>query len=179
MEKSKVAVIAAVLSLVAGSFATDGAREAFLKQQAFAEMQRVSGEVDVLRQNFTELESRLRSVSSKASETADLRQEIDALKDSIRQLRAELDAQRSRIVAELASEIKKMSRGTQRSGGASAPARTETYKGKTGEYVVVQGDTLSLIARALNTNVSLIKRLNGLKSDNLRIGQKLIVPVEE
>ena len=44
------------------------------------------------------------------------------------------------------------------------------------EYTVQSGDTLSLIAQAFNTSVSKIKEMNGLKSDNLRIGQKLNLP---
>ena len=38
------------------------------------------------------------------------------------------------------------------------------------------GDTLSLIAEAFGTTVPKIKEMNGLKSDMLRIGQKIMVP---
>ena len=41
---------------------------------------------------------------------------------------------------------------------------------------MVAGDNLSLIARAFCTTVDKIKEMNSLKSDNLRIGQKLMVP---
>lgn len=47
---------------------------------------------------------------------------------------------------------------------------------KTGRYKVSSGDTLSSIARRSGTSVSAIKRLNGLTSDNVRIGQTLLVP---
>ena len=46
----------------------------------------------------------------------------------------------------------------------------------TKSYVVRKGDTLSSIARKHNTTVAKIKAKNKLKSDNLRIGQKLILP---
>ena len=46
----------------------------------------------------------------------------------------------------------------------------------TSTYEVRGGDTLSVVAQAFNTSVAKIKKMNGLKSDNLRIGQKLIVP---
>ena len=46
----------------------------------------------------------------------------------------------------------------------------------TTEYVVRSGDTLWLIARRFNTTVDAIKRLNGLTSDNLNIGQVLRIP---
>lgn len=44
------------------------------------------------------------------------------------------------------------------------------------EYVVRSGDTLWLLARRYNTTVDAIKRLNGLTSDNLSIGQVLKIP---
>lgn len=44
------------------------------------------------------------------------------------------------------------------------------------EYVVRSGDTLWLLARRYNTTVDAIKRLNGLTSDNLSIGQVLRIP---
>ena len=62
---------------------------------------------------------------------------------------------------------------------APAPKPIETRKvviGPHQEYTVQSGDTLSLIAQAFNTSVSKIKEMNGLKSDNLRIGQKLNLP---
>jgi len=44
-------------------------------------------------------------------------------------------------------------------------------------YVVKSGDNLSLIAFKNQTSVATIKRLNNLKSNGLRIGQKLKIPV--
>lgn len=40
-------------------------------------------------------------------------------------------------------------------------------------YTVKKGDTLSTIAKKYHTTVAKIKKINGLKSDNLKIGQKL------
>ena len=44
------------------------------------------------------------------------------------------------------------------------------------EYVVRPGDSLWLIAQRYHTSVDAIKRLNGLTSDNLNIGQILKIP---
>ncbi|MDE7246742.1 MAG: LysM peptidoglycan-binding domain-containing protein [Lachnospiraceae bacterium] len=44
------------------------------------------------------------------------------------------------------------------------------------EYVVRSGDTLWLLAQRYGTTVDAIKRLNGLTSDNLSIGQVLKIP---
>ncbi len=43
-------------------------------------------------------------------------------------------------------------------------------------YIVVAGDTLWALARRFNTTVDAIKRLNNLTSDNLSIGQQLLIP---
>lgn len=43
-------------------------------------------------------------------------------------------------------------------------------------YVVRSGDTLWLLSRRYNTTVDAIKRLNGLTSDLLNIGQVLLIP---
>lgn len=43
-------------------------------------------------------------------------------------------------------------------------------------YNVRKGDTMGAIARTYGTTVSALKRLNGLSSDRLRIGQRLLIP---
>ena len=43
-------------------------------------------------------------------------------------------------------------------------------------YIVQPGDTLWLLSRRYNTTVDAIKRLNGLNSDMLSIGQVLLIP---
>ncbi len=52
--------------------------------------------------------------------------------------------------------------------------RTQSYKGKR-YYRVRRGDTLGRIASRYHTSVSKIKRLNGLRSSRIRVGQKLRV----
>ena len=53
------------------------------------------------------------------------------------------------------------------------------YTGATKEYVVKSGDTLGAIAYGNGINIRQLKELNGLSSDNLRIGQKLKIPAEK
>lgn len=45
-----------------------------------------------------------------------------------------------------------------------------------GNYTVKSGDTLGAIAKRNNTTVAAIQTANGLKSTNLRVGQKLALP---
>jgi len=47
---------------------------------------------------------------------------------------------------------------------------------KTKIHIVKSGDTLYDLAKKYRTNVAQIKKTNHLKSDNLKIGQKLIIP---
>jgi len=50
------------------------------------------------------------------------------------------------------------------------------YLGEGNKYVVVKGDSLYQLAKKYNTSVDEIKKVNGLSSDNLKVGQKLIIP---
>lgn len=53
------------------------------------------------------------------------------------------------------------------------------YTGATKEYVVRGGDTLGSVAYGSGINIRQLKELNGLKSDVIRVGQKLKVPAEK
>ena len=53
--------------------------------------------------------------------------------------------------------------------------KTETPKQQPTTYTVKKGDTLGAIAKKYKTTVANIKKLNNLKSDKLKIGQKLRV----
>ena len=147
-------------------------RESFMQQQAYAEMQRVSGQVDVLQSNLGDLQRRVGALEG-GGDSRGIRQELDALKAAVAELRRELQSQRGEIVKDLSGRIAKMQTA------APAPKPVETKKvviGPHQEYTVQSGDTLSLIAQAFNTTVGKIKEMNGLKGDNLRVGQKLNLP---
>ncbi len=61
---------------------------------------------------------------------------------------------------------------------AEAIAKSGSRGGTAGTYVVKKGDSLSLIASAVGVKVSRLKAVNGLKSDTIRIGQKLVIPAK-
>lgn len=149
-----------------------GGREAFLQQQAFGEMQRVAGQVDTLQNNFDNLSSRVSRLETKGSGDQALRAEIEALKAAVAELKREIANQRSEIVKDLSGRIARM----QPKSDSTSQPRKVVINGPTCTYTVQGGDTLSLIAQAFKTTVSKIREMNGLKNDNLRIGQKLIVP---
>jgi len=146
-------------------------REAFLTQQAYAEMQRVSGQIDVMQSNFNNLQQRVNRLEG-SGETRGIRQEIEALKAAIAELRREMQNQRGEIVRDLSGRLSKIQQQT-----APAPApKPKVVVGPHFEYTVQSGDTLSIVAKAFDTTVKKIKEINSLKSDTLRVGQKINVP---
>ena len=65
-----------------------------------------------------------------------------------------------------------------RKAGASAAAKGP-YTGATKDYIVKGGDTLGAIAYGNGITIRQLKALNGLKSDVLKVGQKLKIPAEK
>lgn len=58
-------------------------------------------------------------------------------------------------------------------------AKVDTSIPMTKIYTVKAGDSLYKIARMHNTNIELIKEFNKITKNNLRINQKLIIPIKE
>ena len=56
------------------------------------------------------------------------------------------------------------------------PSSTGTNPDNTFTYTVKKGDSLYSIANIYDTNVDTIKKINNLTSNNLSIGQKLLIP---
>ena len=167
------------LSSVAAFAQAPGGRDAFVQQQAYAEMQRVSGQIDVLQNNIDEIAQRLAKLerANASDDTGALNSRIAALEASVASLRRELQQQRGEIVKDLSSRIAKI---PQPKPQPSQPKATPAVSnGPHREYVVAAGDNLWLIARAFNTSVGKIREMNDLKSDSLKVGQKLILPAEQ
>ena len=162
--------------LASGAVAFGQAKENFMQQQAYAEMQRVSGQVDVLQTNLNELQDRVGRLEG-GGDSKGLRQEIDALKAAVADIRRQLQSQRGEIVRDLTGRISKMQ---QQVAPAPAPKPVEKKEkvvlGPHKEYVVQAGDNLTIISEAFGVPVSKIKEMNNLKNDNLRVGQKLNLP---
>ena len=162
-----------VLAVAAAAAAQQGGRESFVVQQTYAELKRISGQVDVLQSNIDDLSARI-SRLEKGGDADALRSRIAALEGTVAQLRKDLQSQRGEIVKDLSSRIANIQ---------PPPAPRQTKKtvvvGPHREYTVVSGDTLSLIAQAFGTTVPKIREMNALKGDNLRIGQVIKVPLEK
>lgn len=191
MKRRLISLFAASAAIAGFAQGQGGSREAFLREQAYAEMQRVSGQVDVLASNQEELGERLVKVEALKNEIAELRAEIAALKATNAELRNRIPAlvneARAEIVKDLTGKIAamqtKLAASVQpppsRRQPAASPAQSAPSQpvGPHREYVVKSGDTLSLISTVFKTPISRIKEMNGLKSDMIRPGQKLILPL--
>ena len=178
---AKAVFIAAAAVAVAPLAAAPGAspREDFLREQAYAEMQRVTGQIDVLQANLDELASRVARLEKARAENDGLRAEIAALKAANAELRSKTQSIRSEIVADLTKRLAAMQRELAPPAPPPPPKQQKTSPAQQPhrEYVVQAGDSLSLIAAAFKTTVPRIKEMNGLKSDILRIGPKLMLPL--
>lgn len=178
MNTTRIFAVSAAVAAMCATVVGQG-KDDFMRQQAYAEMQRVSGQVDVLQNNLGDLQDRVSKLEG-GGDAKGLRQEIDALKAELASLRRELQSQRGEIVKDLSGRLKDIQKSMTPPSPPPQPQRPAkpAYTGPCKEYVVEGGDTLSLIASAFNTTVSKLKEMNNLKSDNLRIGQKLLVPAK-
>ncbi len=176
MKTSAVLIGAFFVTTLSFAAPADANRDAFLKRQAYAEMQRVTGQIDVLQASHEELTERVRRMEGGSSELGGVKADVAALKAEIENLRREMNRMHQEIVADVTKKVTEIVKANQ----AAAPARQSTAAPVTTAgcktYVVQSGDTLSLIAQAFGTTVAKIKEQNGLKRDFLRVGQKLLVP---
>lgn len=181
MVKNAIVGVVALAAVWAWAEPGETGREAFLKRQAYAEMQRVSGQIDVLQSSHDELVERVNRMESGKGEIGALKNDIAALRAEIDGVRREMNRMRQEIVADMTKKVIEIVKANNAAQPPAPPVRPvvpsrPSHNGPCREYVVQSGDTLSLIAQAFATNVSTIKEMNGLKNDNLRIGQKLLVP---
>lgn len=63
-----------------------------------------------------------------------------------------------------------------KSSSASKQSTTKKQTASTTTHTVKSGENLSKIAKKYGTTVAAIKKANGLKSDNINVGQKLKIP---
>lgn len=152
----------------------------FMKQQAAAEVQRISGQMDVLSENQEALADRVTRVEAQKKEIESLKAEIAALKVAVEQLKADLNAEHGKIVGELSKKIAALpppapTKTSSKASPVSSPADPAELA-KCQIYTVQSGDSLFFVARAFDTSVAKLKQLNGLKNDKLSIGQTLYVP---
>lgn len=177
--------------------AQDDGRIAYQARQAAQEVQRLSSQFDQLESRVEAISSRMNGMESSNS-TRDIRAEIGSIRSELNELKRRQAAMRGEIVAELSRKMADLiaknappppsrpassSRGDRPQRGSAAPRdREPAPTGPTGpyfEHIVEPGETLSYIAKECKTTIQKIKQYSGLKSDNLRVGQKLLIPAED
>ncbi len=130
----------------------------------------LSQRVLALEQTIAELADSNRTLKN---ELASAKRQITAISQAnettMKQISAQLDKLASTPAAVPAS-----STGKSKTSANPTPIDADSYQ----EFTVPAGGTLSAIAQACGTTVSELKRINNLKSDNLRVGQKLKIPVK-
>ena len=166
--------------LCAQQRSSSGARYAEELTAALSQQVRsVQDENARLELQITELERKLLALESENKEL------VETVRQLKRQAAAE-SAARDEQIRKLSDQIVKLASlpppapvpaaSSSRKGSASAE-KDSTFT-EYEEYEVVQGATLSAIAAAYKVSVSDIKKANNLKSDILRVGQKLRIPVK-
>ena len=150
-------------------------KESFIVQQAYAEMQRVQGQISVIESNLNDLSARVAKLES-GNDSAGLRREVEALRAEVASLKRQLGSQRTEIVNDLSGRISKMQAQQNSAPRSQAQPKKSAVVGPHREYVVESGDTLSVISEATGVPIKKIREMNGLKGDMLRVGQKLMLP---
>lgn len=113
-------------------------------------------QVEELRGLLAVLESRLKTSD------AEWQGRMDNLRESMStQNKKSLDAMAQRMAEEMAKQ---------------AQAQQASQSAVVGEHVVRQGDVLSVIATAYGVSLKDLMDANGLKNDQIRIGQRLKIP---
>ncbi len=177
----------ALLLLAAGGCVTM-TREDYAQQQS--EMTTLREDLQKVRERQQAVDMELQALhrdietTRAGSNDAGLRARLDEQDRRIQTLAAARETDRKEIVEDVARRVSAIvnGAGTSRATGARAttgraspPAtKTENFY----EHVVKSGETLSAIAKAYGTTAGAILKASNLKSENVRVGQKLLVPAK-
>lgn len=169
-------VLGGVLALSSGCV-TMVDQNTMAQQQADMEklrenVQHIQEKINGLELEQQNLQRDIGSMKGAPKEDMLVRNRLDTLERQVQSLAAGRDADRKQIVNQVASIVG--SSGSSSSGKATSSSRSSAQSGY--EHVVESGQTLSAIAVAYKVSVSSIKKANSMKSDTLRVGQKLFIP---
>jgi len=156
------------------TFQTTQQRQAYARRQAAnqqneEQIRRLRGRVESIEMENARL---LREVQQ-------LRIDIRTANSNINQLNRSmqsLDAKQKREMQELIHRVEILLKKRLASTSSHTASGASSHRGSGRIHIVEPGHTLSAIATAYGTTVSAIKKANHLKSDNIRVGQKLFIP---
>ncbi|MEI8352256.1 MAG: LysM peptidoglycan-binding domain-containing protein [bacterium] len=163
--------------LLAGGCVTMVDQNTVAQQQA--DMEKMREDVQKIRERLSgiELEQQnlardVGSVRSAPKEDTVVRNRLDTLERQVQSLAAGRESDRKQIVNQVASLV----------GSSGGSASGHSASGRSGgsqtgyEHIVESGQTLSAIADAYKVSMASIRKSNNLKSNTLRVGQKLFIP---
>lgn len=133
-------------------------------------VQRIQEKINGLELEQQNLQRDLGAMRGSPKEDVVVKNRLDTLERQVQSLAAGRDADRKQIVNQVASIV-----GSSGSGSGKSSSRGGGLQSGV-EHVVESGQTLSAIAAAYKVSASSIKKANSLKSDTLRVGQKLFIP---
>jgi len=139
------------------------AREQAAARHAEERVHRVQGQVESVEMENARL----------VQEMQQLRAEVRSFNSQISQLNSKMGSLETKQSREMNDLIRRVE-GLLKKSVASRPSKPSRGSGR--EHVVESGHTLSAIASAYGTTVKAIKQANNLKSDTIRVGQKLFIP---
>lgn len=120
--------------------------------------------------------------SKLAAAIIDMQKKIQSLSQSNQALAQEISTIKRQMTADAetrSAQLGKLEKLTREAIATPPPAPVAQPSGPAVdcvEYVVQAGATLSAIAKAYNVSVEDIRKTNKLSNDNLRVGQKLLIP---
>ena len=145
------------------------ARANAARRQQEEQVHRVRGQMETVEQETAMLR---REIAQLQADISALSAQIGQLNSKMNQLDAKQQKEMSALINQVEAMIRKINTSRPSSSGSSAPAN----RGPGRIHEVKSGHTLSAIAAAYGTTVKKIKEANDLKSDQIRVGQKLFIP---
>ena len=113
----------------------------------------------------------------------DLRKQVSLLNTKVQNTDRELEALKKQVAADAETrkaQLRSLADKLSTPPPAAQPRQqdSETLQGEFIEHTVEPGTTLTALSKAYGVTVPDIKRANNLSSDNIRVGQKLLIPVK-
>lgn len=162
-------------------------RDQYRVMQAVQEIDRLGAQFSMLNENVDALAARVVRLENAPSADRELRDEIAALKAQLAAIENRQRTLKQEIVNEITAKVTALMAKQAAALTPPPPPPQPKPKGKTppqitGNYYEVEiepGYTLGAIAQTYKTTVKRILDANpGLKPTQLRVGQKIIVPVD-
>jgi LysM repeat protein len=167
--------------MMAGGCVTLVDQNTMAQQQADMEklredVQRVNEKLNGIELEQQNLARDIGSARGASKDDGVVRNRLDNLERQVQSLAAGREADRKEIVNRVASIVGSSSGGGS-SSSSSSSGRKSGGSAQTGyEHVVESGQSLSAIAAAYKVSMTSIRKANNMKSDTIRIGQKLFIP---